>query len=60
MKIPDRNSIGKMIALTIAAEASAFGMTDVAASPSAQNAADPMSTMRMKRSSVTPDGIAAW
>jgi len=35
MKTPDRKSSGRMIALTIGCEASAFGMTDEIANPSA-------------------------
>ena len=39
MKIPDRNSSsGRMTALTIGSEATAFGMTAEIANPSAQNA----------------------
>ena len=45
MKMPDRNSSGRMMALMIGAAASAFGMTAVAASPRAQNAAAPMTSV---------------
>ena len=47
MKIPDRNSRGRMIALTIAGAASAFGTIAVVASPSAENAIAPTTTVTM-------------
>lgn len=59
MKIPDRNSSGRMIALTTAAEASAFGISAVTASPSAQKAEAPATSTTRNRSSVPPVGIDA-
>jgi len=45
--------------LTIGAAASAFGITAVIASPSAQNAAEPTRSITRKRSSVLPVGTCA-
>ena len=45
MKTPDRNSSGRIDALTMAGAASAFGMTAVTAKPSAQKVAAPTSSM---------------
>jgi hypothetical protein len=45
MNTPDRNSTGRIVALTIAGAASALGMIDVHASASVQNAADPTATV---------------
>src|SRR5260370_31879472 len=41
IKIPDRNSSGRIDALTMAGEASALGMTEAMAKPSAQKLAAP-------------------
>ena len=43
MNTPDRNSNGRIVALTIAGAASAFGMTAVIANPRAQKLAAPTS-----------------
>src|SRR5271165_680902 len=59
MKTPDRNSSGRIDALTIAGAASAFGMTAVTANPSAQKLAAPTSNMTRNRSSVRPVGMLA-
>ncbi len=47
-----------MIALTIAAEASAFGIAAVVASPSAQNEAAPTTSTTANRSRVSPVGMS--
>ena len=59
IKTPDRNSSGRIDALTIAGAASALGMTAVIAKPSAQKLAAPTSSMTRNRSSVTPVGMSA-
>src|ERR1017187_10949600 len=59
MKMPDRNSSGRIVALTIAADASALGITAVIANPSAQKDAEPTTTMMANRSSVSPVGTYA-
>ena len=41
MKMPDRNSSGRIVAFTIGGAASAFGITQVSASASAANDSDP-------------------
>jgi hypothetical protein len=46
-----------MMTLTIRSEASAFGMTEEIANPSAQNAAAPKASITCIRSSVAPVGI---
>ena len=48
-----------MTALTIGSEASAFGMTDEIANPSAQKAAAPTASMISIRTRVAPVGISA-
>ena len=45
MNTPDRKSNGRIVALTIGAAASAFGMIAVTANPSAQNATAPTTSM---------------
>ena len=60
MKIPDRNSTGRMTALTTAAAASPLGMAALSARPSAQNVAEPTSTATTTRSRVVPVGTDAW
>src|SRR5262245_38867983 len=59
MKIPDKKSKGRIVALTMAAEASALGITAVIASPSAQNAAAPITSITRNRSRVIPVGMSA-
>ena len=59
MKIPDKNSSGRIVALTIAGAASALGMTELIAKPSAQKLAAPTSSMTRNRSSVMPVGMSA-
>jgi len=59
MKIPDRNSSGRIVMFTIAAAASELGIAAVTARPSAQNAAAPTISTTSSRSSDIPDGMAA-
>jgi len=59
MKMPDRNSSGRIEPFTMAGDASALGMAAVIARPSAQKLADPTTSTTRDRSSVPPDGSAA-
>ena len=52
MKIPDRNNRGRIVAFTTAGAASALGITDVTASPSAEKVAAPTTTVTMNAGSV--------
>ena len=60
MKMPERNSSGRMVALTIAGEASALGITVVMANPRAQKLPAPTTSMTRKWTSVMPVGTEAW
>ena len=59
MKIPDRNSKGRIVALTTAGDASAFGISAVTARPSAAKLAAPTSSITTAFRSVAPDGMSA-
>ena len=52
MKTPDKKSNGRMTTLTIGSDASAFGMIDAIANPSAQNAAALTTSMTSIRTRV--------
>lgn len=57
--MPDKNSTGRMTALTIGAAASVLGIAAESASLSAQNAAEPTRTTTMNLSRDRPLGMVA-
>jgi hypothetical protein len=60
MKMPERNSSGRMIAFTTAGAASAFGTIAVVASPRAENAIAPTTTVARCSHRSAPEGMSAW
>ena len=56
MKIPDRNSSGRIVAFTIGGEASAFGIAAVSARARAANDSDPTSSVARNSRSGRPVG----
>ena len=59
MKMPERNSRGRIVAFTIGGAASAFGIAGVSASPSAAKLAAPTRTTTIDRTRSMPVGRSA-
>ena len=54
IKIPDRKSSGRIVALTIAGALSALGISEVTATPRAQKLVDPTTTITRNRTECRP------